>query len=616
MRMINYKTLVLNLIPIALLLWAFYPNNPYIFFKFLRIVVCVGLAINFFINMDQERNPFFIISLVVFIIVYNPIIPIYLKRDIWLVINILTIPLLLYSAFNKSPNRKVRKNDLLKFQASSESNSKVIPPVQRNIDFKDSQGKTENLEYGIGDENPDLMEPKYLLLVQHLANIAIELDLNLNKLLKTKLKTKKHTQFYPHFIIVFPISIMRIKNLGGKERQIIIDNYLQNAFELFDDQLLIDFPRFRSWVLESTSFLSDRDFIEEYFDVEKIEENDYKLLIKMLADSDVDIISQGSVNLLKRILKKTINQTFIEFDEPTIFEVLNIEENDFERTNEDQPVVVNFEHIIKVPIDWHSLAESLMRDLPEKVFFDSVAPIKFSTQSVKSLLEKVNLVISKIGLIPEDFSNGVIFNPNRINCFNINELLNVFGGLSMKDGFILDYIFALDGHGGEPFPYSRNANETPLENKEEYCHKFEIDNLGMLLGNDPTIENTYPYLNCIEIDEKAFSTLELSLFCMMVRRFYLIWHSSYNDRKYILTITDLDRFCNEQVGNFENREYEMLKKIDPSPTVFKIDDYSKIRLFNYEQNIGYSFLNLYFRKNLFVKLDQDVLHTSKSKMLY
>lgn len=91
-----------QIISIFMLLIAFNPSNPYGYYTLLRIVLCVDciyLAVYFFKIKKSEWT--WIMGVTA--LVYNPVIPVHLTRDIWSVINIMTIAMLV-STFWAYPN--------------------------------------------------------------------------------------------------------------------------------------------------------------------------------------------------------------------------------------------------------------------------------------------------------------------------------------------------------------------------------------------------------------------------------------------------------------------------------------------------------------------------------
>jgi len=91
-----------------MLLWALYPGNPYGYYTFLRLVCCGIFAFLAFKSISMEKQGWTWI-LGITAILYNPIFRIYLSRDIWSVLNIITIGIAIWSIFilkEKEPERK------------------------------------------------------------------------------------------------------------------------------------------------------------------------------------------------------------------------------------------------------------------------------------------------------------------------------------------------------------------------------------------------------------------------------------------------------------------------------------------------------------------------------
>ena len=71
------------------LLFLALAHLPYVYYKFLRITLFASGI--YFINFYQQKSVALVIIFMFITILYNPIIPIYLTRDIWTVLNILTV---------------------------------------------------------------------------------------------------------------------------------------------------------------------------------------------------------------------------------------------------------------------------------------------------------------------------------------------------------------------------------------------------------------------------------------------------------------------------------------------------------------------------------------------
>jgi hypothetical protein len=87
-----------QLIASLMLLWALNPHNPYGYYILLRWVCCGVFAYLTFKVFDKERHGW-VWVLGITAAVYNPIIRVHLTREIWSVVNVLTIGIAVASVF-------------------------------------------------------------------------------------------------------------------------------------------------------------------------------------------------------------------------------------------------------------------------------------------------------------------------------------------------------------------------------------------------------------------------------------------------------------------------------------------------------------------------------------
>ena len=83
-----------QIVAVVMLAWALVPSNPYSYYLLLRIVlfgICAYLAFRFY-----ERNAIgWVWTLGILAAVYNPIFRVHLTREIWTVVNLVTIAILI-----------------------------------------------------------------------------------------------------------------------------------------------------------------------------------------------------------------------------------------------------------------------------------------------------------------------------------------------------------------------------------------------------------------------------------------------------------------------------------------------------------------------------------------
>jgi hypothetical protein len=93
-----------QLIACLMLLWALNPENPYGYYILLRWVCCGIFAYLAFQAFQIEKQGW-VWALGVTAFVYNPILRVHLNREIWSVVNIVTIGIAVASMFSIKKER-------------------------------------------------------------------------------------------------------------------------------------------------------------------------------------------------------------------------------------------------------------------------------------------------------------------------------------------------------------------------------------------------------------------------------------------------------------------------------------------------------------------------------
>lgn len=92
-------------IAIVMLLWALFPANPYGYYILLRWIICAMFAyLAVKAAENKQRDWVWILALVAAI--YNPIVRVHLTREIWSIMNIITIIIALLSIRILKTNKK------------------------------------------------------------------------------------------------------------------------------------------------------------------------------------------------------------------------------------------------------------------------------------------------------------------------------------------------------------------------------------------------------------------------------------------------------------------------------------------------------------------------------
>ena len=78
------------IVPVVILLGAFIPGLPYGYFTFLRFVVCGTSGFLAWRQYEQDDMTFWVYMFGFVALLFNPIFPVYLSREIWVVIDACT----------------------------------------------------------------------------------------------------------------------------------------------------------------------------------------------------------------------------------------------------------------------------------------------------------------------------------------------------------------------------------------------------------------------------------------------------------------------------------------------------------------------------------------------
>lgn len=86
----------------VMLLWALNPENPYGYYILLRWVCC-GVFAYVAVHAYRREREGWVWLLGFTAAIYNPLIPVHLTRDIWSIINIVSVGIAVGSVFALSP---------------------------------------------------------------------------------------------------------------------------------------------------------------------------------------------------------------------------------------------------------------------------------------------------------------------------------------------------------------------------------------------------------------------------------------------------------------------------------------------------------------------------------
>jgi FtsH-binding integral membrane protein len=87
-----------QVLAIGMLLWAFNPDNPYVYYILLRWICC-GVFAYLAVQSWERHKKGWVWILGIAALIYNPIIRVYLTRGIWQVVNVITISVAVSSIY-------------------------------------------------------------------------------------------------------------------------------------------------------------------------------------------------------------------------------------------------------------------------------------------------------------------------------------------------------------------------------------------------------------------------------------------------------------------------------------------------------------------------------------
>lgn len=431
------------------------------------------------------------------------------------------------------------------------------------------------------------------------------------------------------FVEAFPCIVLRSAQFSTEETEVWEHVYLDSRREAFRnknclfDSTLVSYKTCNEYLVSINKELNDTLFFLDFLDSTDMDD-----FLERFAPDNLEDVDEEIACRLRFIAIRAANDIAACFG---LMGRLALDEEDLVAAGWSYSIFLEADELVSLrremeslcsvrtaydSPDWPLIESELQKDMPDDAAFDQVEGERIERKYCFRLLEGMYRLRENAGLPDsesDDDSSGL---SSLLPRYDLSGYFDVYRRLSMHTGYELDYIYAKDSHGGEPFLYARPISAAPLKDSQAYCTVFNLEKLGMLLGNEPTIQITYPYLHHMKVKYDKYSMVELALFCMTARRFYLFWHSLYNDRKYILTHEYLRYLTENQHDKLTDDEYAFLKEQNISPHVVQIDNFTRIALLTYERNMGYSWLHMYFKNKYFVKMNDTVIVKNKITTLY
>ncbi len=156
--------------------------------------------------------------------------------------------------------------------------------------------------------------------------------------------------------------------------------------------------------------------------------------------------------------------------------------------------------------------------------------------------------------------------------FDVAAYFGVLDHLSVEPGWVVDYLYEMEGIGGRPFIYARPADRAPYTSFNEYVAEAPP-------SGPETAERDYStdYLSHIKIDDTREGYFQFVALLMMGDQFYLYWHAGYNDGAIVGGEEALEMTISAADSAFENAGLpgsvkKQARRLDLTPTVEFPDD--------------------------------------------
>jgi hypothetical protein len=152
--------------------------------------------------------------------------------------------------------------------------------------------------------------------------------------------------------------------------------------------------------------------------------------------------------------------------------------------------------------------------------------------------------------------------------FDANEYFRVLTNISMQDGYVLDYVYHVDGLGAFPILYARPANQPAYVSANDLPADFERTD----------------YHNHLAVEDVEQGYFEFAALNIMGGQFYLDWHANYNDTEIVCDSDAVDAIIADiSDGNFgipfdssQRRQARAMENVEP--LVKLTDDSARVEI--------------------------------------
>jgi hypothetical protein len=101
--------------------------------------------------------------------------------------------------------------------------------------------------------------------------------------------------------------------------------------------------------------------------------------------------------------------------------------------------------------------------------------------------------------------------------FDANQYFDILPHISMREGYVLDYVYQNDSLGGYPLLYARPTDQIPYSSIADIPENTQLPDF-------------HEYLEVEDVQQGYFEYVVMDI---MARQFYLFWHANYNDTQIV-----------------------------------------------------------------------------------
>ena len=108
--------------------------------------------------------------------------------------------------------------------------------------------------------------------------------------------------------------------------------------------------------------------------------------------------------------------------------------------------------------------------------------------------------------------------------FDANEYFTVLDHVSMREGYVLDYVYISESLGGSPLLYARPEKQVPYASMADIPANIQLPD----------------FREYIEVEDVEQGYIEYVVLNTMANQFYLDWHALYNDTEIVCNSDDVN----------------------------------------------------------------------------